>query len=210
MRANQVRKRTMSPVAGKTSAKKTNAKKRQTANETKRKPGAIRGGIGARRAELLSPARQRWERYRKRTSAVGAAQDFFARAPLLFVPASRNRACWEQLCASLRRKEGLFLNALRPDFAALSLAALISGKTLKSGPDTCFVSRKIEKILASNPTLSEKNAEDGHASKNFKWDNLGTGDSCARGDFFRHHRSLYAWSFNDQSRFSGVARISFI
>ena len=28
----------------------------------------------------------------------------FLRAPLLFVPASQNRACWEQLRASLRRK----------------------------------------------------------------------------------------------------------
>jgi hypothetical protein len=31
-----------------------------------------------------------------------------ARAPLLFVPASQNRAYWEQLRAGLRRKEGFF------------------------------------------------------------------------------------------------------
>ena len=30
------------------------------------------------------------------------------RAPLHCVPASQNRACWEQLRAGLRRKEGLF------------------------------------------------------------------------------------------------------
>jgi hypothetical protein len=30
---------------------------------------------------------------------------FFVRAPLRCVPASQNRACWEQLRASLRRKE---------------------------------------------------------------------------------------------------------
>jgi hypothetical protein len=37
--------------------------------------------------------------------STDAAQEFFLRAPLLFVPASQTRTCREQLRASLRRKE---------------------------------------------------------------------------------------------------------
>jgi hypothetical protein len=40
------------------------------------------------------------ERSRRRGTGI------FVRAPLLFVPTSQNRTCWEQLRASLRRKEG--------------------------------------------------------------------------------------------------------
>ena len=84
VRANQVRKRTMSPAAGKDKRKKG-----------KRKPGAIRGRIAARRAELLSPARQRWESVRRRTercracperSRKGAAQDFACGPSAAFRP----------------------------------------------------------------------------------------------------------------------------
>jgi hypothetical protein len=41
-------------------------------------------------------------------SAVGAAQEFLCAASLPFIPSSQNRHCWEQLRASLRRKENLF------------------------------------------------------------------------------------------------------
>jgi hypothetical protein len=44
----------------------------------------------------------------------------FLRASLHCVPESQPRAIWEQLRASLRRKELSFFAVLRPDFAAIA------------------------------------------------------------------------------------------
>lgn len=66
---------------------------------------------------------------------------FFARASLRCVPASQNRAFWEQLRASLRRKEGFFSAVVAARLRSPRLAALIS-RLLKSCPDTCLVELK--------------------------------------------------------------------
>jgi hypothetical protein len=82
------------------------------------------------------------------------------RAPLLCVPASQNRACWEQLRASLRRKEGLFSDALRPDCAALD--SLRSSRAKRSSQSLILVGLNEEMDTLSNPTLSAgKRGKDG-------------------------------------------------
>jgi hypothetical protein len=55
---------------------------------------------------------------KKNSSAVGAAQEFFVRASLLFVQQT-NSGLLEQLRAGLRRKECIFFACPRSDFAAL-------------------------------------------------------------------------------------------
>jgi hypothetical protein len=53
----------------------------------------------------------------------------------------QKRACWEQLRASLRRKEDVLFKhltaRLRSPRFPFGRLRVISGKTLKSGPDTC-------------------------------------------------------------------------
>jgi len=50
----------------------------------------------------------------------------FLRAPLHCVPASQNRAYWEQLRASLRRKERFWRQPVRHDFAAAAYSFKLS------------------------------------------------------------------------------------
>jgi len=71
----------------------------------------------------------------------GLGTDFFVRAPLHCVPARQNRACWEQLRASLRRSEMSFLTLLRHDSAALARYARagLTAKVVRSAPEVAYL-----------------------------------------------------------------------
>jgi hypothetical protein len=68
---------------------------------------------------IIEPSASALVKLRKGQSAVGAAQEFLCALRCFSSQQAKTRDCWEQLRASLRRKEGLFQTPFTSDFAAL-------------------------------------------------------------------------------------------